>query len=899
MKPSIYILTLLIVLATACSTKKDKFLNRNFQALNTKYNVLYNGNLALDAGNKKLAETYRDNFWEILPIERFTQDDVVLVMEDEDTKDPDFSLAEDKAIKAIQKRSMLIGGAERNPQMDEAHILLGKSRYYQQRFIPALEAFNYVLYKHENSNQIDLAKLWREKTNIRLDNELLAIENIEKLFKEKNKLKKDIISEGNAILAQAYINLNELDSAIVKMNLALKNTESNEKKSRYLFILGQLYTQNNQKTAADTCYDRIINMNRRSPRRYFMNAHVQKTLLSNPKEIDTTVWLAKANKLIKDYENNPYYDLLYFQKAWFYEQLEQQDKAISFYKKSLNHKKEDKVLTARCYKTLGDIYFENSKYVTSGQYYDSTLVYLDEKSREYRSISKKLDNLADVIKYEGISTYNDSIIKLWQLPEDKRIAFIENYISDLKTQDRLAIKEQRKAQKRQESDLYRSEVFASDYEQAPGMQMPGGPPGMPGMDNSRLQTQSRDRGAAQNNSAAAGAQPRPTGKGVNTFYFYNSVLVENGKTEFKRKWGKREKGTFWRYGKSNKLDKIEDGEERDERDERETIAKIEDIDESDDRYQLSYYLEQLPTSQTEIDSLAKDRNFAWYQLGLIYKEKFKENKKGKDKFVALLSHDPEERLILPAMYHLYKILEQEGNPDMNIWKNKIINDYPNSRYAYVLTNKDSDDDLNNNPRIVYQQIYKQYESGNLFEAVNQIDKAILKFIGDETIPKFELLKAKILARVDGLDAYENALNQIILNYPSSYESKEALSLLTEQLPVLRSLDFDKQEPTYWKIVFEKPTNQESYDKLIVALDLLIKNRPDLRVFHSTDIYDASKQMVVLHNLKTEIQAQEVLMLLRDAKEYKVSQKGFVVSSENYKVIQAKKYWTQFVNKLNQ
>jgi hypothetical protein len=33
----------------------------------------------------------------------------------------------------------------RNFQIDEAYLLLGKARYYDQRFIPALDAFNYIL----------------------------------------------------------------------------------------------------------------------------------------------------------------------------------------------------------------------------------------------------------------------------------------------------------------------------------------------------------------------------------------------------------------------------------------------------------------------------------------------------------------------------------------------------------------------------------------------------------------------------------------------------------------------------------------------------------------------------------------------------------------------------------
>src|SRR5690606_18756041 len=106
---------------------------------------------------------------------------------EEKQKNPNFDRAEEKATKAIQKHSMYIGGTERNPQMDEAHLLLGKARYYENRFIPALEAFNYILYKYPSSDKIFEAKVWREKTNLRLENEAIAIKNLKKLLDEKEK----------------------------------------------------------------------------------------------------------------------------------------------------------------------------------------------------------------------------------------------------------------------------------------------------------------------------------------------------------------------------------------------------------------------------------------------------------------------------------------------------------------------------------------------------------------------------------------------------------------------------------------------------------------------------------------------------------------------------------------
>jgi hypothetical protein len=124
----------------ACSTKRNSFLSRNSHALSTKYNILYNGGIALDKGIQEVISQNKDNFWEILPVERMQiGEDKILPKEN---KNANFERAETKATKAIQKHSMNIQGSEKNPQMDESYLLLGKSRYYDQRFLPDLEAFN-------------------------------------------------------------------------------------------------------------------------------------------------------------------------------------------------------------------------------------------------------------------------------------------------------------------------------------------------------------------------------------------------------------------------------------------------------------------------------------------------------------------------------------------------------------------------------------------------------------------------------------------------------------------------------------------------------------------------------------------------------------------------------------
>ena len=123
----------------SCSTKKNTFANRSAHSITAKYNILYNGNTAFDQAKKQLDDSFEDNFWERLPIEPLKTNEEVILMPGQSQTEPDekqgFEKAEEKAVKAIQKHSMVIDGFEKNSQIDEAYFLLGKSRYYLQRFI--------------------------------------------------------------------------------------------------------------------------------------------------------------------------------------------------------------------------------------------------------------------------------------------------------------------------------------------------------------------------------------------------------------------------------------------------------------------------------------------------------------------------------------------------------------------------------------------------------------------------------------------------------------------------------------------------------------------------------------------------------------------------------------------
>lgn len=863
-----------ILVLAACSTKKDSLINRNFHAVNTEYNILYNGNIALEAGIKDLKNQYKDNFWEPLPIERMqiTKEEMLPGQ----TKNANFERAETKAIKAIQKHSMNIQGEERNPQMDEAHLLLGKARYYDKRFIPALEAFNYVLYKYPKSDKIYEVKVWREKTNIRMENDALAVKNL-KILLNDIKFKDQIIADANAILAQAFLNLEQQDSAVVALKKAVVYTRENEEKARYRFILGQLYDKKQEKDSAFLAYQAVIDMNRKSPRQYVIQAHAHQAAYFDFEHGDTLLFVKKYNKLLKDRENRPYLDVLNHQMGLFYEKAGDQKKAMAYYNKSLRTDSQDQYLAASNYRNMAEMYFHNAKYPTAGKYYDSTLIRLNNRTREYRNIKKKRENLVDVIKYEAIAQHNDSILKLVAMSDEDKASFFQDYIVKLKKEDAL-----RKIQE---------EAAAASQNNSGNMGNTGTPMAGNTDSNDPNSTMASKRKAMEEMNS--GIVPPPTDGPVppvtgnttsSTFPFYNPTTLAYGKNEFRKKWGKRTLKDNWRLSVIKSTIDLAPEEITDTDTAEGTKEKVENP-----AYNTDFYISQIPTDTKVIDSLGKERNFAYYQLGIIYKEKFKENQLAASKLEQLLENKPEERLVLPTLYNLYKIYEITDPAKAEAMKARIVRDYPETRYAQILENPTSAETIAGSPEEVYAKLFRVYEKEDYKAVLATSDALIDQYTGEDIVSKFELLKANTLGKLKGLGEYKTALNFVALNYPNSEEGKQAESLLHNTIPTLESAKFDAVESASWKIIFKVGENEKDKIKYLQdKLKKVVEDRKFERLTLSFDNYTMDNNFIVIHNLRSEAAARNLETILKEYKDYKITEPAIIISSENYKIVQFRK-----------
>jgi len=798
--------------------------------MTTKYNYLYNGNNLLNQGKAEINENVFDNYWEILPIEKtqITEDKINLKLKKEQSASL-FVQSEKKAVLAIQKHAMNIAGKEKNPQMDEAYFLLGESRYYDQRFIPSLEAFNYILFKYPTSELVNKAKIWREKINAKQNYNQLAIENLKEI-ESRGRLSNEEIVELNAVLAQAYLNSKKIDSAVIRLETASEKTQDLNSKSRYLFILGQLYKNLDKLDSSTMVYNRVIKLHRKIPREYYVYSFVEKS----KNFLDKSLAMSELIELETDIENSGYLNIIFHQIANLYLEINNDSLAIKYYNKSLRNPAKDNLVNLKNYNTLGDYFFDKNEYLISAAYYDSTLAQINNNKKLFRKITKRRESLDEVIYYELSVKTNDSIIRLVKMSEEERVAYFKDYI------------EEQKKKLNEEKEIVNSKN-----------------------ENSFVS-------AKNNNISNENA----------LFYFYNPTVLAYGKNEFKKLWGDKQLTDNWRNGKTTTAIKP-------------LMSIGKENSKTNKTQNLEGYLKSIPSSSSSIDSIYKQLDYSYFQLASIYSAKFLEYGLSNNKIRNIDFNRNKLEFVLSAKYLNYKnclILGQLDEADSI--KSDIILNFPGSKYAEILNNPEAyaSSDIDNISEL-YGALFQDFKNQDYVKVIIGLEKLISAFETHPLAPKMQLLKASAIARIEGFENYKKALEFIAKNYPNSIEGEEAEILLEEVIPIVENANFKQVEKgNNFKLIYYFP--KENYKKIEdfkESLSLALSDLKNIQLNSSTDIYDNSSTFVVLHGLKSYDGAKGLSIIL-EQNDIFVKKSSFVISSDNYQILQMHKNLSVYLNK---
>ena len=256
----------MIFLLLGCSTKKNTAMSRQWQALNTRYNVYYNGDEHYKETLKAMEQAYEDDYTRLLlthPAEARA-----------DNKLPqpsgDFKRTIEKMQKAIQLHSIKKKPAKKNnsqkekefrardefnPFLHNAWMMLGKAQYQNGDFLGAASTFFYIS-KHFTwlPEIVTEARLWQARSYCAMDWDYEA-ENVLHLVKEKQLTSNSLRNLYNLVEANYLIRVDKFAEAVPYLENAAKSAKGSQK-NRLYFLLGQVYARLGKNKEAYAAYDK-------------------------------------------------------------------------------------------------------------------------------------------------------------------------------------------------------------------------------------------------------------------------------------------------------------------------------------------------------------------------------------------------------------------------------------------------------------------------------------------------------------------------------------------------------------------------------------------------------------------------------------------------------------------
>lgn len=789
----IYILLLFVVLIfSACSTTKDKWINRQYNSIVAHYNAWWNGNEALKEGIKSLEKNHKDDYTAILPIYKLgTKENVAAIKSNTDR-------AIEKGSKVIQKYSMKFSGVEKNPQIDDAYLLMGKACFYAQDYNAAMATFNLLIAQYKDKKESYEPMVWLALTHTKSGN---YSESDILLDQVKNKIDegaapKSLSNFMNLVYAENA--LSQGKNAVALEYFAKRKYAPFEKplNTRLMFIKGQIYQKANEFEEATKLFKKVA----RRAGEYEMEfaSRLNIAMCYDPKKSNSRPIIARLEDMLEDKKNIEYKDQVYYALGEVYFRDKNVDKACLQWEASSAASTSNNVQKITSCLRAADTYFDLlEKYEKSQMYYDTALAVMPKTHDKFKKIESRHKVLTNLVTNLRCIERWDSLLAMSVMTEAELNAKIDSCIS-----------EYRRVQKEKEEAAKKAQALAAS---------------MAGMTN---YSQFNNR---------------------NSWYFYNSSTVQVGQLEFRRIWGERKLEDNWRISHKESEFDFENMEEMVDENGNpidSTSAKGGTKPKNNDPGSREYYTKDIPFSQGAKDTANSEIAEALLAAGYIYYQGLNNSTKAIETFLELHRRYPTHKNILPSSYHLYRLYDKIGQyPNSNFYKNKILNEYPDSEFAMMIKNPDYWEELaksNENAEKLYADVYDTYLKHRYEETITKSEEVIDSLRIGPYIPKLLYVQALAKGRIYGIDTLAMDLNLILHNYTES----EIAPMIESQLKHLAAAYPDgKIDLTY------TPKPKEEFSEAKEEKNNPKEKNSDSKEINKDDILDAETLVFRYRDMK--------------------------------------------------
>ncbi len=818
-KRFISIFILAVVLAS-CSTKKNTVVSRAYHNLTARYNGYYYSCENIDEGFYKIEKANKDNFDKILPVYIYPPGDKAK------NTFPEFDKAIKKSSTCIQRHAIKDKKGNEIPTsgkwIDNNWINIGISHLYKRELFSGLEAFEYVARTYTKSKDKYTAMAWMIKTNNEIGS-VSSSEQIISLLKNEKDLPRKVKKELPVLEADYFMRRGLNTEAATKLMEASRSTgllrgiTTRKKRARYTFIVAQLFEQQKNSKRAVEYYKKTIKLKPNYDLVFYSKIKIAKLL--DVKRNNSEGTKKDLLKMAKEFKNSEYYDVIYYTLGEIEEKERNANQAMFYYKKSVQTSVNNPNQKGLSYLKLGEINFDLTNYQPAEAYYDSAVVTISKDHPDYTSIVARKKTLETLVGHIRTINKEDSLQHFVSLSEGEQNKIIDRIIANLE-------KEEARKEKEKEMLEKSNTLPGNGLTQQPGMSEIAGP-----------------------GTAAS-------------FYFYNQSTVAFGVADFTKKWGNRKLEDNWR--RSNKALIVEV--------EKEDTTQAKTISVSANKTR-DFYRKNLPVNDSLIKKSNKKIIHSYYMMGSIYKEELNNTKKAVATFEELNSRFPQNKYLLNTYYILYRTyLSEKNQPKADFYKEKILNEFPDSEFALIIKNPEYASEANSKKSEVegfYTTVYQTYLENNYPQAYAQANEGLSKFGKNVFVPKFEFIKALSAGKLKGIDSLEFYLKLLVAKHPQSEVTPLAndilLSIKKQKNPELfksaepgkLQLDtFTVNQDAEHFIIAIVPDDAKISDAFKIRLNTFNNTYYSSKVFNSnSNLFGNGKQLIVL---KSFANAKEVV-----------------------------------------
>ncbi len=722
------LLGLALLLIAACSTEKDAFLNRTYHRLTARDNGWFNANEKLKETVAAMEKAYVDDYDEVLPIFIYGTDEQAKAMV------PDLEKCIEKCSTVIERHSMDNGKGESNTWIDDAYFVIGKSHFYKRAYFDAERTFDFAGRRFKGQDRQLESKLWFARTAIQNGQYAKAQSTLDEVKNQKELPKKFPHDQLSAIQADVNLKRGKVDDAIVDLEHAVELARNRTQKTRWMFILAQLYMAKGMEDKAIAQFNKVV----RSHPPYEVGFHAQIFQALSFDRGSSEQLRKKLRRMRKDEKNKDHYDMIEYAMADLDLKENKDSSAIDHLLTSARVSTIDSKQKAKTFLKMADLYFDDKKYPAAQQYYDSTRTLLAETHKRFEEVNTRADVLGELVEQLNIIAFEDSVQAFAKLPKDEQERLIKQRIKD---------------RQRDEDEKEAQEAAAREV-QAEGPDSKPKPPPSPG--------------------------------DATAWYFYNPTQIARGMAEFKKKWSNRRNEDDWR-----RKDKAGSAfvQETEDPESDSTATSKEDKDGEPAWKDPESYLADIPKDSAAFDASDARICEALYKSGTIYKEKLKDLDNAIESFEVLNGRFEECRYTPESFYQLYRIYlakEKTGNffdldgKGSQYYAGIIQERWPESEFARLVRDPNqlmADEERKKKESADYVEVYQNYREGHYMPVIATCNFVITETPKNHLMPKYHLLKAMAIGGTHEMQAFRNALSDVQTKFPGSDEAKAAADIL--------------------------------------------------------------------------------------------------------------------------